>query len=500
MSDQGSARDATGEGGVPAAVQQAMIDALLDGRRAAWLSADPSGRVLAAGGDLAWHGIDAEPQALPGRRADEVCAALQGQFPFAASRGREVLPRLELRAESATDVILQASGDAVLCMFLCVTEEVRREQRFQQRGNELALLLRELGAAVFRRLGPGRFRLFGDGPRWLGAFGAVPRTRAVELGQVFPFLEPFFDEAESLWRRPRGITSSGTWTEEDGLGRDRELEAIAVSVDGGDGLLVVHAVDDRVGERRRLLQRAREAGLDHERLLREIDQKEVLLHCIVHDLKGPLSGMVGSMSLLSKRELSRDRTLELLELGLEQARAQEAMIRTVLEVFASEVEDLESFESEAAHAPDLVRVLRSTVERYVAPMQVAGARLELSIAAGLPETLPVVGRRDRMERVFSNLLENALRHAPEGSTVRVSVEAGEGAYLVTVEDEGPGVGPELVGQLFHRPLARRGRTGVAGLGLYFCHHVLETWGGHIAYQARDEGGACFRVRLVQALP
>ena len=67
-----------------------------------------------------------------------------------------------------------------------------------------------------------------------------------------------------------------------------------------------------------------------------MDQKEALLHYIVHDLKGPLSGMVGTMSLLQKADLAEERRRELLDLGLEGARHQEAMITSILYDYTKE--------------------------------------------------------------------------------------------------------------------------------------------------------------------
>jgi len=476
------------------AAARALARHLFGGRRAAFLRTDPAGRVVEAGGALAWHGIAAEPA---GRPAETVSDALLGAFPPSPEGTR--LPRLELVGGRASDVFLEPCEGGVLCLFVDVTPEVRRERRFQQRGNELGLLLRALGVAVYRRVGPGRYRLFGEGPGWLDAFPRAARAGEVTLAEVFPFLEVFLDEAEDVWRERRAPAASGTWCEELPDGTERDLEALAVAVEGEEGLLVIEAIDQRISERRRLLQSARDAELGHERLRRELDQKEVLLHCIVHDLKGPLSGMVGSMSLLRARQLAPERVSELLELGLEQARAQESMIRTVLEVFSSEIGDIESFESEASRAPDLRVCLRATRERYAAAAQVAGVRLAFSLDENLPPVVPVVGRADRLARVFANLLENALRHAPEDSTIRVSARGEEDVCLVHVQDEGPGVPPDLQSQLFRAPLAGRARTGVAGLGLYFCRHVLETWGGEIAWEASDTG-ARFRLRLPRARP
>lgn len=488
--------------GIPRELVEAFAAHLVRGRRAAYLLVDAAGRVTEAWGELAWHGIDPRPV---GKAAEAVSTALAGTLAASASQH---LPRLELVDGRASELFLERSDGRTLCLFVDATEALERERLYQQRGHELALLLRAVGAAVYRRVAPGRFRLAGERPSWLDAFGAEALADEVELARVFPFLEAFLSEAEDVWGRRGAPRSSGTWSEETPAGAELDLEALAVAVEGDGAFLVLSSVGERVAESRRLLQRAHEAGLGHERLRREIDLKEVLLHCIVHDLKGPLSGMVGSMSLLRKRDLAPARVAELLELGLEQARAQEAMMRTILEAFSAEIADLDAFDTDPAQAPDLLAALRAVRERYEPAFLFADVRLVLELDERLGHGLAVVGRRDRLERVLSNLLENALRHAPPHSRVTVSVaplakgqagESGEEGVTVAVSDEGPGVPAELRPRLFRAPLTdRRATTGVAGLGLYFCRRVLETWGGGITHEALEPHGACFRLRLVRA--
>lgn len=483
--------------GLPAGLPRALVEAfarhLLEGRRAAYLLVDGAGRVAQGGGELAWHGIDPQPLGKP---AEAVSTALVGTLAAGASQH---LPRLELVDGRASDLLLERSGADTLCLFVDATEELERERLYQQRGHELALLLRAVGAAVYRRVAPGRFRLFGERPSWLDAFGPEAVAGEVELTRLFPFLEAFLEEAEAVWGERGAPRSSGPWSEETPAGRELDLEALAVAVEGEGAFLVVSSVGERVAESRRLLQRAHETGLDHERLRREIDLKEVLLHCIVHDLKGPLSGMVGSMSLLRKPDLAPARVAELIALGLEQARAQESMMRTILEAFSAEIADLDAFESDPAQAPDLLAVLRAVRERYEPAFLFADVRLVLELDERLGHAMAVVGRRDRLERVVSNLLENALRHAPPRSRVTVSAAPAGDGVAVCVADEGPGVPSALRARLFRAPLTdRRATTGVAGLGLYFCRRVLETWGGSIAYEPREPRGACFRLHLVPA--
>ncbi len=118
--------------------------------------------------------------------------------------------------------------------------------------------------------------------------------------------------------------------------------------------------------------------------------------------------------------------------------------------------------------------------------------VELDVSGELP---PVHGDRDKLEQVITNLVENALTHAPEGR-VRVTV-AGNGAGVdLAVLDDGPGVPHDqqtLVFQKFGR--GRDSRSGGTGLGLYITRGLVEAHGGRVWIDRETDEGACFKVRL-----
>ena len=373
----------------------------------------------------------------------------------------------------------------------------------------LAAVLTHLGGCLLERVGPRTFRVRGEPPGWsVALFGSEclgDEAGAFDPIERIPFLEGFLPDAEAVWRGEAADAMSGHWTQElpgtDSAEAPAELvlECRAMLVGDGRELLLIQRVTDRFQEKRRILQKARGALLEYEHLRKEVDRKELLLHCIVHDLRGPLSGMVGSMSLVQSRKLSIEDAQELLEVGLEQARYQESMIKSVLEAFAAEVRDLESFDATADTAPDLRAALEAVAKRYASAFRAGEVTLEMDLSTSLDTPCPVVGRKDRLERVLENLLENALRYAPAQSVVRVGVGPSGGNVLVTVEDEGPGVPPDVQERLFDKLSQGRRSKGVVGLGLYFCRSTLELWGGGIEYVPHAGKGARFRIRLRRAI-
>ncbi|HXA41832.1 MAG TPA: ATP-binding protein [Candidatus Solibacter sp.] len=116
----------------------------------------------------------------------------------------------------------------------------------------------------------------------------------------------------------------------------------------------------------------------------------------------------------------------------------------------------------------------------------------------------VWGDVDLMTRLLDNLIDNALRHTPDGGTVTLSVAAVDSWWEIAVADSGPGVDPGLRDLLFERfaraDPARRRDTGGAGLGLALCAVIARLHNGSISLDAGAPQGARFVVRLPAAEP
>jgi signal transduction histidine kinase len=109
----------------------------------------------------------------------------------------------------------------------------------------------------------------------------------------------------------------------------------------------------------------------------------------------------------------------------------------------------------------------------------------------------VKAARDELHRLTINLIENAVRHTPPGTKIQVWTGVADGKAALVVEDNGPGVPPELAPTLFERFVRGAGdRGGSFGLGLAIVRAVAESHGGSVVLQQPDEGsGARFVVRL-----
>ena len=112
----------------------------------------------------------------------------------------------------------------------------------------------------------------------------------------------------------------------------------------------------------------------------------------------------------------------------------------------------------------------------------------------------VTGHAEKLERVLYNLLENAVRHTPVGSTVTIRLVDEEGSIRVAVEDQGSGLEPGLADKLFERFRQGERSPGKAGLGLFFCRIMVKRWGGEIGCQPLSSGGAQFWFQLPKPKP
>jgi signal transduction histidine kinase len=110
--------------------------------------------------------------------------------------------------------------------------------------------------------------------------------------------------------------------------------------------------------------------------------------------------------------------------------------------------------------------------------------------------LPVVwADHDRLEQVFVNLLDNALRHNPAGTRVTVDARADGDAVLVSVSDDGPGIPADIAAALFEQTgRRRRAPTAGAGLGLSIAKGIVDAHGSALEV-ARLEHGTRFSIRL-----
>lgn len=220
-------------------------------------------------------------------------------------------------------------------------------------------------------------------------------------------------------------------------------------------------------------------------------QKEQLMAFVVHDLKNPVSTID-----LHAQLLLRDKTLP--ASSAESARAIRAEAALLIRQIGSLLDLSKSDEAELTAEPGSVDLLQllTDVQRSFAPR--ADAKevvLDLQV-----DTCRVKADTDLLRRVLENLLDNALRHAPHGSTVRVATLREGPSVLLSVDDQGLGIPPHMRDKVFERFVQAsdtRATRGGYGLGLAFCKLAIEHLGGRI-WVEDGQPGARFCMSLIHA--
>ena len=361
----------------------------------------------------------------------------------------------------------------------------------------LAAYLQHQDYALFESLADGAFRPIGLAPAFAHElFGPdMSAGESIALAGRLPFLDDFLGNAEVFWNEaPDGQLDSGTWIETGADGQDIPLDASAMRLADRRVLCIRHqraSYDEQV----ELLQRGREGLLAHERLLREVQKKEILLHCIVHDLSQPLTAMRGCFAMLASESTSPE-VEELVQVGRRQAEKQETMIREILQAFSTEVSAQQGLDAGPGQEPSLLECAGKVARDYAAAFAERGARIEVDPGIESSCDWRVAGDESRLIRIFSNLVENALRYAPAGSAVTLRIEDEGETVRACVDDQGPGLPTgDSAPRLFALFSKGKERGGKVGLGLYFCRITVERWGGAIGCENRPEGGARFWFRL-----
>jgi signal transduction histidine kinase len=364
----------------------------------------------------------------------------------------------------------------------------------------LATVLTALNVVLLERRAFGEFAILGQLPSWFARLYPDIPAEAVLLrpADASPFLANFLIDAESFWEKNRpGRLLSGPWSEAALNGEECFLEASAINTEGHK-ILALEFQRASIEQMRAIIQKAREHKLDHYRVLQEMQKKEILLSCIIHDLVQPLTALKGCLLLLAREQLSM-KGKQLLDIGLQETATQERLIQNVLQTFTADVEAQKEIATDPQDLPDIAVCGKEVVVSMTPAFALNQVELRLDPNVDWLQDWRVVGEKSRLERVLMNLVENALRYSPRGSTVTIGVQQEQGSILTTVDDEGPGVPAELSPHLFRKFVQGSDKPGRGGLGLYFCRMTVEWWGGTVGYSPRGGRGSRFWFRLPRPL-
>jgi signal transduction histidine kinase len=223
-------------------------------------------------------------------------------------------------------------------------------------------------------------------------------------------------------------------------------------------------------------------------------QKE-FLSVVSHELRTPLAVVMGYAETLAKN-------VELLD--AEQVVNISSRTRDAGRRLARLIGDL--FDLAQADRGSLrVSLYPTSVERVLeqASFEARSTKHELQVLCD-PDLPPVLADRDRLNQVVLNLVSNAERYSPEGTTVRVVARHEEGEVAITVEDEGIGISPEMRSRIFERFFRaedpQKRTVGGLGVGLFLVKEMCDRMNATIEVDSTPGRGSRFTVKLPVAAP
>ncbi|MES1261846.1 MAG: ATP-binding protein [Acidobacteriota bacterium] len=207
---------------------------------------------------------------------------------------------------------------------------------------------------------------------------------------------------------------------------------------------------------------------------------------IVHDLRNPLASIYGGAEMMMDGNLNETQLKRLAGNIYRSSRVIKDMLQELVDVSRGRIQSPETCR--------LSEVIGAAVETQAAAAGQQGIVIRTAVDPGIE--LPV--EPGRMERVFLNLINNAIEAMPQGGSIEIAAERNGHSVLVRIDDTGPGI-PEAVRERLFQPFVTSGKNGL-GLGLALSRQTVLDHGGDLWVEEADvsgnwRGGARFRLRL-----
>lgn len=237
------------------------------------------------------------------------------------------------------------------------------------------------------------------------------------------------------------------------------------------------AIEDSFNSVKRTLERRTlDAKLSEQR-------KNDLIVYLAHDLKTPLTSVIGYLTLLrDEKQISEELRGKYLNISLDKAQRLEDLINEFFEITRFNLTDIELQYSNV----NLTRLLEQSAYEFQPMLSEKNLTYKLNAA----ENIMLKCDADKLQRVVDNLLRNAVFYSYENTAIDINVRQLNGAISISISNRGDTIPPEKLGRLFEQffrlDSSRGTNKGGAGLGLAIAKKIVELHGGSIQARSEDE--------------
>ena len=244
-------------------------------------------------------------------------------------------------------------------------------------------------------------------------------------------------------------------------------------------------VSVRIAEIKSRMQRNEQALRD------EAQRKNDLITYLAHDLKTPLTSVIGYLSLLDEApDMPAEQKAKYVHITLEKALRLEKLINEFFEITRYNLQQM-VLEEETIN---LSYMLVQMTDEFYPLLAAKDNRIELHVDEGIS----IQGDSEKLARVFNNILKNAIAYSYPGTEINVTVQKAEEQIIIAFRNHGKTIPAHKLETIFEKFFrldgARQSNTGGAGLGLAIAKEIVELHGGSIAAESNREI-TTFRVTL-----
>ena len=233
--------------------------------------------------------------------------------------------------------------------------------------------------------------------------------------------------------------------------------------------------------------------VQYERLIQNQSQ---FVRVVSHDLRAPLTSMLGFASMLESESIGplNERQAYFLEKILSGISQITALVENIQD--AGRYDPDNGFYELDRHPTDIGQMIKTMIDNYLLPPDKHGLKLSVDLADDLPILNVDAGM---LERAITNLVDNAVKYTPDESSVTAGAYVNGDMFVIWVRDNGYGIGPEHIDKLFDRHYrARRkehSRIKGSGLGLFIVRSVAIQHGGKAKVESVEGEGSTFSIHI-----